>query len=73
MDSRLTPRKFREERRNSSIFVAFFAAIANIDEIVQLTKIGTLFAFVLVCIGILVLRVREPQRPRKFRTSDPYP
>jgi basic amino acid/polyamine antiporter, APA family len=51
----------------TGVFVAFFAAIANIDEIVQLTNIGTLFAFVLVCIGILILRVREPQRPRKFR------
>jgi len=48
-------------------FVAFFSAVANIDEIVQLTNIGTLFAFVLVSIGILILRVREPERPRKFR------
>jgi basic amino acid/polyamine antiporter, APA family len=51
----------------TGVFVAFFSAIANIDEIVQLTNIGTLFAFVLVSIGILVLRVREPGRPRKFR------
>jgi APA family basic amino acid/polyamine antiporter len=51
----------------TGVFVAFFAAIANIDEIVQLTNIGTLFAFVLVCIGIMILRVREPNRPRKFR------
>ena len=41
--------------------------LANIDEIVQLTNIGTLFAFVLVAIGILILRVREPKRERKFR------
>jgi len=51
----------------TGVFVGFFAAIANIDEIVQLTNIGTLFAFVLVCIGILILRKREPGRPRKFR------
>jgi APA family basic amino acid/polyamine antiporter len=51
----------------TGVFVAFFSAIANIDEVVQLTNIGTLFAFVLVCIGILILRVREPNRPRKFR------
>jgi APA family basic amino acid/polyamine antiporter len=51
----------------TGVFVAFFSAIANIDEIVQLTNIGTLFAFVLVCIGILILRKREPNRPRKFR------
>jgi APA family basic amino acid/polyamine antiporter len=51
----------------TGIFVAFFSAIANIDEIVQLTNIGTLFAFILVAIGILILRAREPDRPRKFR------
>jgi APA family basic amino acid/polyamine antiporter len=51
----------------TGVFVAFFSAIANIDEIVQLTNIGTLFAFALVCIGILILRYREPDRPRKFR------
>jgi len=51
----------------TGVFVGFFAAVANIDEIVQLTNIGTLFAFVLVCIGILILRVREPERHRVFR------
>jgi len=51
----------------TGIFVAIFAAVANIDEIVQLTNIGTLFAFVLVCIGILILRHREPDRKRAFR------
>ncbi|MBM3790936.1 MAG: amino acid permease [Acidobacteria bacterium] len=51
----------------TGVFVAFFSAIANIDIIVQLVNIGTLFAFTLVCIGILVLRVREPNLPRKFK------
>jgi APA family basic amino acid/polyamine antiporter len=51
----------------TGIFVAFFAAIANIDVIIELTNIGTLFAFVLVCVGIIILRHREPDRPRKFR------
>jgi basic amino acid/polyamine antiporter, APA family len=51
----------------TGVFVGFFSAIANIDEIVQLTNIGTLFAFVLVCIGILILRRREPDRRRTFR------
>jgi APA family basic amino acid/polyamine antiporter len=40
----------------------------SIDEMVDLTNIGTLFAFILVCIGILILRKREPHRPRAFRT-----
>jgi len=51
----------------TGVFVAAFAAVANIDEIVQLTNIGTLFAFILVAVGILVLRVREPKRHRTFR------
>jgi APA family basic amino acid/polyamine antiporter len=51
----------------TGVFVGFFSAIANIDVIIELTNIGTLFAFVLVAIGILILRYREPDRPRKFR------
>ena len=52
----------------TGVFVAVFAAIANIDEIVQLTNIGTLFAFVLVAIGVIVLRRTDPRRTRPFRT-----
>jgi APA family basic amino acid/polyamine antiporter len=48
-------------------FVAFFGAFASLDEIIELTNIGTLFAFVLVCLGVMILRVREPARPRPFR------
>src|SRR5205814_9879113 len=33
----------------------------------DLTNIGTLFAFVLVCVGIPILRYRDPARPRPFR------
>ena len=39
----------------------------SIDEMVDLTNIGTLFAFAIVCIGILILRVRDPHRPRAFK------
>ncbi|MBN2489517.1 MAG: amino acid permease [Planctomycetes bacterium] len=52
----------------TGIAVAAVAAVANIDEIVELTNIGTLFAFALVAIGVVVLRHREPARPRTFRT-----
>jgi APA family basic amino acid/polyamine antiporter len=51
----------------TGVVVGSFSAFMNIDEAVQLTNIGTLFAFVLVAIGIIVLRVREPDRPRPFR------
>ena len=52
----------------TGIFVAFFAAFASLDEIIQLTNIGTLFAFVLVCIGVMVLRHTDPDRHRPFKT-----
>jgi APA family basic amino acid/polyamine antiporter len=49
-------------------FVALFAAFAPIAEVIELTNIGTLFAFILVAAGILVLRKVEPDRARPFRT-----
>jgi len=51
----------------TGIVVAAFSAVANINEVVELTNIGTLFAFVLVCIGITILRYKDPDRPRPFR------
>jgi basic amino acid/polyamine antiporter, APA family len=51
----------------TGVFVAAFAAVASIDEMVDLTNIGTLFAFILVCAGIIVLRVKDPERHRPFR------
>ena len=51
----------------TGLFVAVFAAFANIAEVVDLTNIGTLFAFVLVSVGVIVLRIKEPDRPRPFR------
>lgn len=52
----------------TGVFVALFAAFAPIEEVIELTNIGTLFAFVLVSAGIIVLRYLEPDRPRPFRT-----
>jgi APA family basic amino acid/polyamine antiporter len=51
----------------TGVLVAVFAGVANINEVVELTNIGTLFAFVLVCIGVIVLRHKDPLRPRPFR------
>jgi basic amino acid/polyamine antiporter, APA family len=48
--------------------VAFFAAVFTVREAGSLCSIGTLLAFVIVSVGILVLRVREPNLPRKFTT-----
>jgi APA family basic amino acid/polyamine antiporter len=51
----------------TGILVGVVSAFASIDEMVDLTNVGTLFAFILVCIGIVVLRFREPERRRPFR------
>jgi APA family basic amino acid/polyamine antiporter len=52
----------------TGIVVAAISAVANINEIVELTNIGTLFAFVLVCLGVIILRRTDPDIPRVFRT-----
>jgi APA family basic amino acid/polyamine antiporter len=52
----------------TGVFVALFAAIAPIGVVLELTNIGTLFAFILVALGIIVLRRTDPARPRPFRT-----
>ncbi|HKZ75213.1 MAG TPA: amino acid permease, partial [Actinomycetota bacterium] len=51
----------------TGLFVALFASLASLDEMVDLTNIGTLFAFMLVCVGVIVLRIKDPARPRPFR------
>ncbi len=52
----------------TGVFVAVFAAVTNINEVVELCNIGTLFAFILVAIGVWILRHTEPDRARPFRT-----
>jgi APA family basic amino acid/polyamine antiporter len=47
--------------------VGLGALYADENEIYDLTNIGTLAAFAIVCIGVLVLRIREPERKRPFR------
>jgi APA family basic amino acid/polyamine antiporter len=52
----------------TGVAVGVCSMFTSIDEMVDLTNIGTLFAFILVCTGILILRKREPLRQRTFRT-----
>lgn len=51
----------------TGLIVAIPAALMDIGEVVELSNIGTLFAFAVVCVGVLVLRVRRPEAPRSFR------
>ncbi|MEO8194444.1 MAG: amino acid permease [Gemmatimonadales bacterium] len=57
----------------TGIAVAVAALLADENEIYDLTNIGTLSAFAIVCIGVLVLRYKEPDRPRPFRVKFVWP
>jgi APA family basic amino acid/polyamine antiporter len=52
----------------TGLFVAGGAALASFEEMADLCNIGTLGAFLIACLGVLVLRRRDPHRPRPFRT-----
>ncbi|MGO8752258.1 MAG: amino acid permease [Thermoguttaceae bacterium] len=51
----------------TGLFVASGAALASFEEMADLCNIGTLGAFLIACLGVLVLRRRDPHRPRPFR------
>jgi APA family basic amino acid/polyamine antiporter len=62
---------WRTPWRSNLVFMGFvgaFAAFAPIQIVGEMTSIGTLFAFVLVSLGILVMRRTHPELPRPFRT-----
>jgi APA family basic amino acid/polyamine antiporter len=51
----------------TGVVVAVASMVGDAAETYDLTNIGTLFAFALVCAGVMVLRITEPGRPRPFR------
>jgi APA family basic amino acid/polyamine antiporter len=51
----------------TGLVVALASLVGDAAETYDLTNIGTLFAFALVCAGVLALRIAEPNRPRPFR------
>jgi len=57
----------------TGVFVALWALVGDAAETYDLTNIGTLFAFILVSIGVLVLRYKDPGRPRPFRVPLAWP
>ncbi len=62
--------RFRTPYRSNMLFFVFtglFAAFLPEDIVGEMTSIGTLFAFILVCIGVWILRRRRPDLPRAFR------
>ncbi len=50
------------------VFVGLFAAFIPGDIVGDMTSIGTLFAFILVCAGVIILRKSHPDAPRQFKT-----
>jgi APA family basic amino acid/polyamine antiporter len=57
----------------TGVFVAVWSLVGDAGETYDLTNIGTLFAFILVSIGVLVLRYKDPDRPRPFRVPFVWP
>ncbi len=49
------------------VFVSIFAGFVPIKDLGHMVSIGTLFAFSLVCLGILIMRKKMPDAPRSFR------
>jgi basic amino acid/polyamine antiporter, APA family len=63
--------KFRTPWRSNLLFMAatgLLAGFAPIEVLGEATSIGTLFAFVLVCIGVMIMRKTHPELPRPFKT-----
>jgi APA family basic amino acid/polyamine antiporter len=50
------------------VFVGLFSAFVPGEIVGDMTSIGTLFAFILVCAGVMILRKSNPETPRPFRT-----
>jgi basic amino acid/polyamine antiporter, APA family len=68
--SRVHP-KFRTPAKSNLLFMLFvslFAAFVPARVVGEMTSIGTLFAFILVCIGVWILRIKQPELQRAFKT-----
>ncbi|WP_115303865.1 amino acid permease [Legionella beliardensis] len=50
------------------VIMALLAGLIPISDLAELVNIGTLFAFITVCIGVIILRYRHPELPRPFKT-----
>lgn len=50
------------------VFVSLFAGFVPVTDLGHMVSIGTLFAFALVCIGVIIMRKKMPDAPRAFKT-----
>jgi APA family basic amino acid/polyamine antiporter len=53
---------------STGLFASFFAALFPVGKLADISNSGTLFAFLVVSVGVLILRAKEPERERHFRT-----
>jgi len=63
--------RFRTPHRGTIItgfFAALLAAVLPLDILAELVSVGTLLAFIAVCVGIMILRITTPRAKRSFRT-----
>ena len=63
--------KFRTPYKNTiavGLLAAIVGSVTPIDQIGKMVNIGTLLAFVIVCIAVTMLRIKNPEQPRPFRT-----
>jgi APA family basic amino acid/polyamine antiporter len=63
--------RFRTPHRGTIItgfFAALLAAVFPLDILAELVSVGTLLAFIAVCVGIMILRITTPRAKRSFRT-----
>ncbi|ACU60228.1 amino acid permease [Chitinophaga pinensis] len=68
--SRLHPRFATPYKSNIvlCVFISLFAGLVPIHVVGEMTSIGTLLAFVMVCLAVIILRKEQPDLPRTFRT-----
>jgi len=63
--------KFRTPYKNTiavGLLAAIVGSVTPIDQIGKMVNIGTLLAFIIVCIAVTMLRIKNPEQPRPFRT-----
>src|SRR5205823_4781786 len=67
--------KFRTPYKNTllvGLLAAIVGSVTPIDDIGKMVNIGTLLAFIIVCIAVVILRRTNPEQPRPFRTPGIY-